>query len=113
MLHEFIDRNRDVIISRTRHRVRSRPWPSVAPGEVEHGVPLFLTQLSETLRLEATSAPFSGDAIGAAAARHGADLLRLGFTVSQVVHDYGDICQTITGLAVEQRRSEERRVGKE
>lgn len=39
MLHEFIDLNRDVIIARTRDRVRSRPWPSVAPGEVEHGVP--------------------------------------------------------------------------
>ena len=103
MLHEFIDLNRDVIIARTRDRVRGRSWPSVAPGEVEHGVPLFLTQLSETLRLEATSAPFPADAIGAAAARHGADLLRLGFTVSQVVHDYGDICQTITALAVEQR----------
>jgi signal transduction histidine kinase len=65
-------------------------------------VPLFLTQLTETLRLEATSVPFPGDAIGATAARHGADLLRLGFTVSQVVHDYGDICQAITALAVEQ-----------
>ena len=102
MLHEFIHLNRDVIISGTRDRVRSRPWPSVAPGEVEDGVPLFLTQLSETLRLEATSAPFSTNAIGAAAARHGRDLLRSGFTVSQVVHDYGDICQTITALAVEQ-----------
>ena len=71
MLYEFIDLNRDVIISRTRDRVRSRPWPSVAPGEVEHGVPLFLTQLSETLRLEATPAPFPANAIGAAAARHG------------------------------------------
>ena len=103
MLHEFIDLNRDVIIARTRDRVRRRPWPSVAPGEVEHGVPLFLTQLAETLRLETTSAPFPDDAIGAAAARHGAHLLRSGFTVSQVVHDYGDICQTITALAVEQR----------
>ena len=103
MLYEFVDLNRDVIIARARDRVRSRPWPSVAPGEVEHGVPLFLTQLSETLRLESTSAPFPTDAIGAAAARHGGDLLRSGFTVSQVVHDYGDICQTITALAVEQR----------
>jgi signal transduction histidine kinase len=102
MLFEFIDLNRDLIISRTRDRVRGRPWPSVAPGELEHGVPLFLRQLSETLRLESTSAPFPADAIGAAAARHGGDLLRLGFTVSQVVHDYGDICQTITALAVEQ-----------
>jgi signal transduction histidine kinase len=103
MLHEFIDLNRDVIIVRTRDRVRSRPWPSLAPGEVEHGVPLFLTQLAETLRLETTAAPFPADAIGTAAARHGRDLLRSGFTVSQVVHDYGDICQTITALAVEQR----------
>lgn len=103
MLHEFIALNREAIIARTRDRVRSRPWPSIAPGEVEHGVPLFLTQLSETLRLETTSAPFPADAIGAAAARHGGDLLRSGFTVSQVVHDYGDICQTITALAVEQR----------
>jgi hypothetical protein len=51
MLYAFVDLNRDLIISRTRDRVRSRPWPSVAPGEVEHGVPLFLTQLSETLRM--------------------------------------------------------------
>ena len=28
---------------------------------------------------------------------HGSDLLRQGFTVSQVVHDYGDVCQSITG----------------
>jgi signal transduction histidine kinase len=70
---------------------------------VEHGVPLFLTQLSETLRLAVTSAPVVTDAIGAEAARHGGDLLRSGYTVSQVVHDYGDICQTITALAVEQR----------
>jgi signal transduction histidine kinase len=103
MLHEFIDLNREVIIARTKDRVRSRPWPSVAPGELEQGVPLFLTQLAETLRLETSPVPFPGDAIGAAAARHGRDLLRSGFTVSQVVHDYGDICQTITALAVEQR----------
>jgi len=102
MLHEFIDLHRDAIIARTRDRVRSRPWPSVAPGEVEHGVPLFLTQLAETLRLEGTSARFPVDAIGASAARHGRNLLRSGFTLSQVVHDYGDICQTITAFAVEQ-----------
>jgi hypothetical protein len=29
------------------------------------------------------------------------DLLLQGFTVSQVVHDYGDVCQSITDLAVE------------
>jgi hypothetical protein len=34
---------------------------------------------------------------------HGHDLLLKGFTVSQVVHDYGDICQTITELALESK----------
>jgi hypothetical protein len=33
---------------------------------------------------------------------HGAELLRLGFSVDQVVHDYGDVCQSVTELAVEQ-----------
>jgi len=102
MLHEFIAANRDAIISRTRERVGSRQWPSVSTHEIEHGVPLFLTQLSETLRLEATETPFPTGAIGRTAARHGEELLDVGFTVSQVVHDYGDICQTITELALEQ-----------
>jgi signal transduction histidine kinase len=64
-------------------------------------VPLFLTQLSETLRLELTATPFSDDAIGSTATRHGAELLAGGFSVSQVVHDYGDICQVITEIALE------------
>jgi hypothetical protein len=29
-------------------------------------------------------------------------MLRRGFTVGQVVHDYGDVCQCVTALAVEQ-----------
>ena len=36
MLYEFVNLNRDLIIERTRDRVRTRAWPSVAPGEVEH-----------------------------------------------------------------------------
>ena len=34
------------------------------------------------------------------AALHGQDMQRQGFTVSQVVHDYGDVCQSITELAM-------------
>jgi signal transduction histidine kinase len=102
MLYEFIDLHRDDIVALTRDRLRSRPWPSVSSREIEHGVPLFLTQLSDTLRLEATATPFSSDAIGSTAARHGAELLAAGLNVSQVVHDYGDICQAITEIALEQ-----------
>jgi len=55
MLHEFIALHRDGIVVRTRDRVRGRPWPSVSSRELEYGVPLFLTQLSETPRLERTA----------------------------------------------------------
>src|ERR1051325_11627554 len=100
VLYEFISLNRDNIVRRARDRVRSRPWPAVSGRELEHGAPLFLTQLEETLRLAGTSSPCASDAIGSAAARHGAELLVAGFNVAQVVHDYGDICQTVTELAV-------------
>jgi len=102
-LHEFITTYRDPIIARTREKLTDRPWAVVSASELEHGVPLFLTQLSETLRLEMTMHPFSDAAIGTSAARHGRELRALGFNISQVVHDYGDICQAVTEIAVEQQ----------
>ena len=103
MLHEFITTYRDAIITRTREKLTDRPWPLVSTSELEYGVPLFLTQLSETLRWEMTPTPFSKNVIGESAAKHGRELRALGFNISQVVHDYGDICQAITEVAVERR----------
>ena len=102
MLYEFITAYRDPIIARSREKLTDRPWPLVSTSELEHGVPLFLAQLSETLRWETTPTPFSQKVIGASAAQHGRELRALGFNISQVVHDYGDICQAITEVAVEQ-----------
>jgi signal transduction histidine kinase len=102
MLQEFVTTNREAIISKARAKLTARPWPSATANELNNGVPLFLSQLSDTLTAESTGAPFSAAAISATATRHGRDLLGLGFTVSQVVHDYGDICQAVTELALEQ-----------
>lgn len=101
VLHDFVARYRADIIARTEEKLSSRPATTRAPGGLENGVPLFLTQLTETLKHEAGGAPFAGNAIGDSAARHGGELLSLGFTVSEVVHAYGDICQAVTELAVE------------
>jgi len=101
MLYEFIAMHREEIVARTRRRVLGRPWPSVSRQEIGYEVPLFLTQLSETLRREPTATPFSSDAIGSAATRHGA-LSAAGLNVAQVIYDYGDICQAITEIALEQ-----------
>jgi hypothetical protein len=98
MLHEFITLNRELIISRCRANVAARSIPAPTEAEI-HGVPLFLDQLVSTLRFPRKSG--LEIEIGASAAQHGHELLLKGFTVSQVVHDYGDVCQTITELALE------------
>jgi signal transduction histidine kinase len=97
MLHEFIAFNREEIIRRCRAKVATRSVPPPTHAEIDHGVPVFLDQLMDALRLGLTSSP----EIGRSAVKHGHDLLRQGFTISQVVHDYGDVCQSITELAVE------------
>ena len=39
--------------------------------------------------------------MGLSATQHGSDLLKQGFSIAQVVHDYGDLCQAITELALD------------
>jgi signal transduction histidine kinase len=97
MLLEFIAANRGEIIKRCRAKVALRSAPASTAAEIDHGVPIFLDQLRDALRLGVITSP----EISRSAVQHGHDLLRQGFTVSQVVHDYGDICQAITDLAVE------------
>src|SRR6187549_2529425 len=97
MLHEFIAVHRDEIIRRCRAKVATRSIPPPTEAEINHGVPVFLDQLRDALLLGELTSP----AINRSAIKHGHDLLRQGFTVSQVVHDYGDVCQAITELAVE------------
>ena len=96
MLYEFITLNREEIITRCRAKVATRSIPPPSETEINHGVPLFLDQLVDMLQ----SGGGTGE-IDRTAGQHGHDLLLQGFTVSQVVHDYGDVCQTITALALE------------
>ncbi len=63
---------------------------------------VFLGQLADTLQNELSATPEAAETIGQTAALHGRELLGLGFSLSQVVHDYGDICQALTQIALEQ-----------
>jgi hypothetical protein len=99
MLDKFVVANREEIISRCRTKVTTRLAPTSNKAEVDHGVPVFLEQLVDALRLGRSTTPD----ITKSATRHGHDLLLQGFTVSQVVHDYGDVCQVITEMAVERK----------
>jgi signal transduction histidine kinase len=89
--------------------VTDRSGPNCIPQE--HGIPVFLDQLIETLVIEQTGEPVRGrrvsgaqgggsvSEVGEMATLHGRDLLEQGFTIEQVVREYGDICQAVTSLA--------------
>lgn len=97
MLLEFITEHRNELIAHAREKVATRAFPSSTPAELEYGVPLFLTQLAALLR----GSSISESALTATATKHGGEMLRSGFTIGQVVHDYGDVCECLTDLAVE------------
>lgn len=115
MLHEFLLKNRGELIERCRAKVKKRAAPEATEDQLDHGVPFFLDQLIKTLSLEQSERPLEGHKVsgppgggtpvqselGDMAARHGGELMRRGFTVEQVVHDYGDLCQSVTDMAFE------------
>lgn len=102
MLDDFVVANRDMIVARAQARVASRTVPTPTEVELQHGIPLFLDQLGDALRLAKASSRVDHDQLDKTAGLHGGDLLRMGLTIGQVVHDYGDVCQVITQLAVQQ-----------
>jgi len=97
MLHEFLKDNREEILGRARAKVVARIAPRVTAEELEMGIPLFLDQLIESLRVD----PNDNVTLKSGATRHGEQRLQMGFTVAQVVHDYGNVCQVVTQLAIE------------
>ena len=117
MLHEFLFSHRDELIDRCKAKVALRSPAELNGDGMHYGIPLFLDQLVKTLEIEQTTSPLeslavSGDAgdaggssqfseLGGAAVRHGRELSLSGASVEQVVHDYGDLCQAITDLAVD------------
>lgn len=114
MLHELLRTHRGELIRDCARKVAKRYEPAEVPEVVDHGVPLFLAQVVQTLTDEQATllrpprdpAPSPVDSpIGRAATLHGMELLRLGYTVDQVVHHYGDVCQAITELAVDKKAS--------
>ena len=115
MMHTFLTNNRDDLIARCKAKVAARPQRAASEVQLANGVPMFLDQLTRTLEAEELggqgnsleiSGASGGDGlalseIGHSAIAHGSSLLSLGYTVDQVVHDYGDLCQAITDLAFE------------
>ena len=126
MLHEFLLENEKEILDMTEKKARDLAGDGPTSGQLKKGLPIFYKQLMTVLRLEQpTPSEYKVDKVGMAqAARdadepamsiasgrkdevevatsaglHGVELLRLGYTLSHVVHAYGAMCQSITELA--------------
>jgi diguanylate cyclase (GGDEF)-like protein len=90
--------------------VASRSAPKEAGSELAHGIPIFLDQVVKTLIVERCEPDHAAPGhdhrgsepdVSAMATQHGRDLLNEGFTLEQVIRDYGDVCQAVTSLASE------------
>jgi len=115
MMRDFLADNRNELIERCRARAARRPARTATELQLRNGVPMFLDQL--VAKLDAQETPNSigsGEAssttggevsssspIGKSAGLHGRMLFTLGYSIEQVVHDYGDLCQSIMDLAYE------------
>lgn len=122
MLYEFLTKHRAELIDRCQAKVARRRVPSSSAFvDTEYGVPTFIDQVIQTLQddhkprqrpgqgtapIESTDgeaptenpdAPLND--IEKTAMQHGGELLKHGFSVDQVVHGYGDLCQAVMELA--------------
>jgi signal transduction histidine kinase len=117
VLHEFLTANRSELIAGCHEKSLRRAPPHQTSDELARGIETFLDQVIQTLQLEQTSQPQDGmkisgpsgggatySEISATATRRGRELSQHGFTVDQVVHEYGDLCQSISDLAVARGR---------
>lgn|SRR6185295_10688962 len=117
MLYQFLTAHESDLIERCHVKASKRPLPRQTKDALHQGIPVFLQQLIRTLQTEQMSDPLhdrrvSGPTGGGrrapsemskAATIHGRELLHHRFTIDQVVHAHGDICQSVKDLAFELR----------
>jgi hypothetical protein len=107
MLHDFLSTHHGELIRRCQAKVSLRDPPETATSEPRRGVELFLEQLGEALRLRQASGALPSARASMEGNRtatlHGKQMQEEGYSVDQVVHDYGDVCQAVTELARERR----------
>lgn len=104
MLHEFLEKERNHILALCSEKLCSLSDNKSSSEEMDVGLPLFYNELLEVLRVDeaedrggANNIP--EDLHRESAQRRGKESLRLGYTISQVVHGYGALCQAITEYA--------------
>lgn len=105
MLSEFLSENKKEIIKLCKTKVLEASESKPTSALLDAGLPIFYDEVIEVLQRTSDSPNSDNHTFtierftqGDAAA-HGKESLRLGYTISQVVHAYGAVCQCITEYA--------------
>jgi signal transduction histidine kinase len=129
MLYNFLFENRDKILEMTETKTLDLAGARPSSEQLKRGLPIFYRQLLTVLRDEEARVSETGAVdihamveaamindepaiahasghpdemnLAKSAGGHGVELLRLGYTLSHVVHAYGAMCQSITEFAIE------------
>ncbi len=126
MLHEFLLKNQEKILALTEEKTQELAGDHPSSDQLKSGLPIFYAQVIEIIRnagkpsdppakdieaiakaadqgdepamAEAAEQPLEAE-LARTAGDHGTELVRLGYTLSHVVHAYGAMCQAITEVA--------------
>jgi signal transduction histidine kinase len=124
MLFEFLLENQNAILEMTAQKSLDLAGVRPSSAQLREGLPVFYQQLIAVLRSQSSPAPATDTKAMALAAdqsdepaiavasgrpnesilaksagKHGREFMRLGYTLSHVVHAYGAMCQSITELS--------------
>lgn len=102
-LHEVLAAKRDDVIVRWKAQVRGTLAPqAMPPFELTNHIPEFVDEIISALRADsALSARGPSPEDSVTAAGHGAQRLRLGFSLDSVVREYGALRDAIVGTAID------------
>lgn len=99
-LHDFLEKNKEEILVLSEKKTIELAALRPNSDELQKGLPIFFDQLIKVLAKNRAIVSVSDETkILDSAGLHGKELMRLGYTLSHVVHAYGAICQAITQVA--------------
>lgn len=110
MLYEFLEQNQLEILSMTEKKTLHLEALSPNSDLLKQSLPIFYNQLKSALLLQKQSTPSTAakdeviraeqeGLVTQEAQIHGAELMRLGYTLPHVIYTYGTLCQSINELA--------------
>lgn len=98
MLYQFLAENREKILAKTRRKTDAVSEDKPVSAESERGLPQFYDYLTGELERAFKGQPKAAETDEGpdTTAKHGKELKRLGYTVSQLVQGYGVLSLAIT-----------------